>query len=272
MNLNTLTDSLRRDWAFLDLFDVDASKVCKRSEVFQRNFVESNSPLPVYVKVYTYRKHPFHRFLRRGRSRSETRNLLFFKSIGISVPKVIGWGQRHTWWGKLAEEFIITESIIGAEPLDVFLKAACPDRSQPLYAARRDAIIDQISQWTREIHAHHFFHNDLYLRNILARIQNDQVALFWIDCPIGGFRHLHSGRHSRLRLKDCATLDKLARHLCTQEERKRFVAGYLGRDKNDPKVLAFCKAVTVYRRGRFDSRHASKPLKENPQREIHVEN
>lgn len=253
MNLNTLSGSLRREWSVLQQVDVDASKVRKRSQVFQRNFTESNVPIPVYVKVYTYRKHLFHRFLRRGRSRSETRNLLFFNSIGITVPRVIGWNQRRTWWGKLTEEFIITQSILGAETLDAFVKTACPDRNQPLYAKRRDAIIDQISQWTREMHAHRFFHNDLYWRNILGRIQDDQVALFWIDCPIGGFHPFHSGNHSRLRLKDCATLDILARRLCTKEERQRFVAGYLERDKNDPEVSAFCKAVVAYRRKRFDS-------------------
>ncbi|MGB9499105.1 MAG: lipopolysaccharide kinase InaA family protein [Dissulfuribacterales bacterium] len=255
--LSAIAGSIRLQWSVLNQMNIDASSVRIRSKLFQRYFTESQSQIPVYVKIYTYRKHPLHRFCRRGRSRIETRNLLFFKNIGIPVPRVIGWGERRIWWGKLEEEFIITETIADAQPLDVFVEIACPDRSRPLYAERRDKIIDQVACWTRKLHAHHFFHKDLYWRNILARLTNEEIELFWIDCPTGGFYPLPIGYRHR-QLKDCATLDNLARVLCTREERKRFVASYLGCAADDPNVLKFGQALTRYRRRRFDSRHGVK--------------
>ena len=106
------------------------------------------------------------------------------------------------------------------------MTTTCPDRSQPVYCSRRDSIIDQLSHFTRAMHAQHFYHQDLKWRNILARIDGDQTELFWIDCPKGDFTR-STIHQSRRALKDCATLDKLGRLHCTKEERLRFVAGYL---------------------------------------------
>lgn len=246
-----LAGGLRLDWSVLNELEVYASAIRDRSRIFQRVYTKADTSVAVYVKIYTYKKHPFQRLARRGRSRVEARNLLFFKNIGIPAPRVIGWGQRRNLWGRLVEEFIITEAVPGALPLDVFVKSACPDNSRPVHARRREEIIDKISLWTRKIHDHNFFHNDLYWRNILAQINNEAIKLFWIDCPAGGFYPLPTGRH-RKRLKDFATLDKLARLYCTKQERRRFVSGYLKCPEGSPEVERFSKAVSNYRRRRFD--------------------
>jgi len=251
--LSAQTDALRKDYTFLESFGVDAAKVHDRSKVCQRTFTENGSEVPTFVKVYSYRKSPFQRLWRKGTARKETRNLLFFKSVGIPTPRVVAWGQRRNAIGTIVDDYIITEAIPGTQTLDEFITSACPDRSQALYCSRRDSIIDQLSHTTRAIHAHNFYHQDLKWRNILARIDGDQTELFWIDCPKGDFTR--SATHqTRRALKDCATLDKLARLHCSKEERLRFVAGYLDQPVEAPEVATFAQAISDYRRNRFDAK------------------
>ncbi|CAA6676971.1 MULTISPECIES: lipopolysaccharide kinase InaA family protein [unclassified Lentimonas] len=251
-DISAQTDALRKDYNFLDAFGVDASKVRDRSQVFQRSFTENGVEVHTFVKVYSYRKSPFQRLWRRGIARIEARNLLFFSTIGITSPRVVAWGQRKNAIGKIVDEFIITEAIPETQTLDEFMTSTCPDRSQPDYCSLRDSLIDQLSRATASIHAHHFYHQDLKWRNVLARAKGDQAELFWIDCPKGDFTQspLHQERRA---LKDCATLDKLARLRCTQEERLRFVAGYLDQPIDAPEVNTFAQAISDYRRKRFDA-------------------
>ena len=251
-DLSAQTDALRKDYAFLEGFGVDASKVRKRSQVSQHSFTENGATVPTFVKVYSYHKSPLHRFWRKGTARNEARNLLFFKCIGIPTPRVIAWGQRRNALGKIVDDYIITEAIPDSQTLNEFMTTVCPDRSQPSYCLQRDSIIEQLSRATRAIHEQHFYHQDLKWRNILARTNGDRAELFWIDCPKGDFTKsaTHQARHA---LKDCATLDKLARLRCTPEERLRFVAGYLDQPADTPEVATFAQTISNYRRKRFDA-------------------
>jgi tRNA A-37 threonylcarbamoyl transferase component Bud32 len=251
--ISAQTDALRKDYSFLDTFGVDASKVRKRSQVLQLSFTENGATVNTFVKVYSYRKSPFQRLWRRGTARTEARNLLLFSAIGIASPRVIAWGERKNAIGKIVDDYIITEAIPQTLTLDAYMTAVCPDRSQPSYCLQRDSIIEQLSHATRAIHAQHFYHQDLKWRNVLARTNGDRAELFWIDCPKGDFTK--STTHQRRRaLKDCATLDKLARLRCTQEERLRFVAGYLDQPVDAPEVATFAQAISDYRRNRFDAK------------------
>lgn len=250
--LSAQTAALRKDYTFLDAFGVDAAKVHHRSQVTQRSFTENGIEVHAFVKVYSYRKSLLQRLWRKGTARLETRNLLFFKSIGIPTPRIIAWGQRKNVIGKIVDDYIITEAIAETQTLDTYMAEYCPDRSEAIYRSRRDSIIDQLSHATRSIHAHHFHHQDLKWRNVLGRNKGDETELFWIDCPKGDFTS--SAHHqSRRALKDCATLDKLARIHCTQEERLRFVAGYLEKPIDSPEVAAQAESISNYRRNRFDA-------------------
>jgi tRNA A-37 threonylcarbamoyl transferase component Bud32 len=250
--LSAQTDALRKYYTSLESFGVDAAKVHERSKVLQLSFTENGATVQTFVKVYSYRKSPFQRLWRKGTARIEARNLLFFKSVGIPTPRVIAWGQRRNAIGTIVDDYIITEAIPGTQTLDEFITSACPDRSQALYCSRRDSIIDQLSHTTRAIHAHNFYHQDLKWRNILVRANGDQTELFWIDCPKGDFTK--SATHQKRRaLRDCATLDKLARLRCTKEERMRLVVGYLDQPVDAPEVATFAQAISAYRRKRFDA-------------------
>ena len=72
--LRNQTDALRRDIAFLDQFGIEASKVRTRSEVVQRDFIEDGTHIPVFAKVYSYKKTPFQRLWRTGTARIEARS------------------------------------------------------------------------------------------------------------------------------------------------------------------------------------------------------
>ncbi|MGB0743783.1 MAG: lipopolysaccharide kinase InaA family protein [Opitutales bacterium] len=250
--LDIATEALKKDLSFLKAFDVDASKINQRSAVFERHFTNAGGePIPVFVKVYTYRRHLLERLWRTGRARLETRNLLFFQQIVIPSAEVVAWGQRKNKFGKLIEEFIITRAVPDTLTLDKFVGQHCPDRNRPLYSNLRDQILTKLGQATAKIHQAHFFHKDLKWRNILASLNGEEVKLCWIDCPSGDF-HPPPYPQTHGRLKDCATLDKIARFKCTKEERLHFVASYLKTSIGSDEVKAFAHAVSRYRRKRFD--------------------
>ncbi|HAV14500.1 MAG TPA: hypothetical protein DCX06_13570 [Opitutae bacterium] len=259
------TNALRQSWSVLGSVNVDPSQIFERSAVFEREMMDKGRRLPVYVKVYTYKKSTLQRLWRRGRSQNEARNLVFFNEIGIPAARVIAWAERRNKIGRIVEEYIITEAIADAVPLEAFMHEHCPNRETPLFRERRDWILRELGKSTRSIHDHGFLHRDLKWRNILGRIHNGQVELFWIDCPIGDFSKLPK-QLERGRLKDCATLDKLARKLCSTEERKHFVAHYLSAAIDSPAVEDLSNEINAFRRMRFDAKDRQQALEKERRR------
>lgn len=258
--LDDAVEALRADISVPKSLGIDPATIKERSAVFQRVFQNKGRSIPAYLKIYTYRKHFFERLWREGRSRIEARNLLFFKNIGIKTVNLLAWGERKNLWGKPIEEFIITEAVPHSQTLDSFVAEHCPDRSTETYTDRRDQILRQLGRDTAKIHSLQFFHKDLKWRNLLARIVDEKVELYWIDCPSGAF-HRNTKKQQRGRLKDCATLDKIARFQCNQEERLRFLASYLDQPEDSSEVKAFAQAVSQYRRWRFDPKDDEQRLK-----------
>lgn len=251
------------DWSLLQELELDPAAVSQRSAVFRRSLHRDGQTIPVFVKIYSYTKHPLERLWRAGRSCTEARNLDFFRQIGIVAPQVIDWGERRNRMGKLSCEFIITAAITGTQQLDEFVVKQCPHARSQAHINIRNQIIDTLADWTARIHRHHFFHADLKWRNILARLHNGMLELAWIDCPKGRFKR-RLGNHLHARLKDCATLDKIARYYCTPAERRRFVARYLGCAPGDSRVARFAEQVDHYRRRRFDPDDGPPRLRCNP--------
>ena len=196
-------------------------------------------------------RHPFERLLRRSRSQNEVRNLLFFGSIGIPTPQILAWGEKRNSIGRVVQDFIITEAVKDALPLDAFIQTVYPNQEDLNHRPARINIVRQLGRWTRRMHDHNFIHEDLKWRNILARPQQGGADLYWIDCPKGSFKK--PGKlMDRKKLKDCATLDKLARIQCSKEERAEFILAYLGNDSTPLKVQKLCTDIENYRRERFD--------------------
>lgn len=253
------TEALRKDWSFLAPYALPADEVKRRSAVFVCEVDDpaaadaAGAKTQAYVKVYANRKHPLQRFLRKGRSQTEVRNLLFFRALGIATPRVLAWGEKRNRIGRIVLEFIITEAVADTQQLDEFVAEHCPDPENAAHRPMRLQMAKQLGQWTRRMHDANFVHEDLKWRNVLARHSADGAELFWIDCPKGYFTQAGTAL-TRKKLKDCATLDKIARIRCSKEERQAFIKAYIGSEASENQVQTLCREIENYRRGRFDAK------------------
>ena len=264
VDLNKPVEALRKEWDFLAPYDLPTEDIKVRSAVFVREVSLGQQPTEAYIKIYASKKHPFERLLRRSRSQNEVRNLLFFGSIGIPTPQILAWGEKRNSIGRVVQDFIITEAVKDTLQLDAFIQAVYPSQDDPTHRLPRIEIARQLGGWTRKMHDHNFIHEDLKWRNILARPQRGNTDLYWIDCPKGSFKK-SGALMDRKKLKDCATLDKLARIQCSKEERTEFIKAYLGNHATPLQVQKLCKDIEDYRRQHFDA-------KDDKQREDAKEN
>ena len=264
VDLNKPVEALRKEWTFLAPYDLPTEELKDRSTVFLSEVSLDQQSTKAYIKIYTSKKHPFERLLRRSRSQNEVRNLLFLSSIGIPTPQILAWGEKRNSIGRFVEDFIITKAVKDALQLDAFIQAVYPNQEDPIHRPPRIEIARQLGRWTRKMHDHDFIHEDLKWRNILARPQQGGTDLYWIDCPKGSFKK-PGALMDRKKLKDCATLDKLARIQCSKEERTEFIKAYLGYHATPLKVQKLCKDIEDYRRERFDTKDDKqrKDAKEN---------
>ncbi|TVP79849.1 MAG: hypothetical protein EA353_05300 [Puniceicoccaceae bacterium] len=246
-------ESLKQDWSFIEPLKLPTESIKDRSAVFIRDLSTNGSTDACYVKIYAYKKTPWQRIFRAGRSQIEARNLLFFRSLGIATPDVLAWGERRNKLGRLVEEFIITRAEPDTLQLDEFVTAHLAGPESSGQSTARLQVAGQLGEWTRRIHENHFIHEDLKWRNILARRASAGVELFWIDCPKGSF-YKQGRQFERKKLKDCATLDKLARLHCSKDERRAFLESYLGEQASYENLTALCARIESYRRNRFDAK------------------
>ena len=170
-----------------------------------------------YVKRYTGAGKGLRRYLGRPRIKAEWQNLKQFAKWGIPTAEVVAWGlERHGLaFGRGA---MITRELPNTEDL-----SALAERNDPRLRDRAwvDHLSRQLARHTRQMHDHHFAHNDLKWRNLLV---DDQGTLFFIDCPTGDFWRGFMLRH-RL-IKDLACLDKVAKYHLSATQRLRFYLQY----------------------------------------------
>src|SRR6185436_10173136 len=115
----------------------------------------------------------------------------------------------------------------------------------------RQCLIEQVAQITRRLHAAHFFHNDLYWRNLLVTHHPPALPQIWcIDCPRGRSSRWSLFRQRR-RLKDLYALDLSARDFCRRTERLRFLKLYLGKSRCDTELKNLACQLAEYQRIRL---------------------
>lgn len=201
--------------------------------------------LEVFYKQYEYRR-PAWKFLGRpSKARGEFQNYATFARLGIACAEPVACGEERDALGRLRRAFIVTRAIAGAKTLVEFWSERRATRHE------RATLIEQLARWTRRIHGENFFHHDLVWRNILvSRSKNGAAQLWWIDCPRGAFDRWSPWR-ARKRLKDLASLDKSAAHLCTRTERLRFVKTYLGIARLDAAAKQLIRDALAYRKNRW---------------------
>jgi tRNA A-37 threonylcarbamoyl transferase component Bud32 len=241
------TDSLKKDWSFLDPYTLPLDDAKDRSTIFVREVENLGIFQKAYIKIYANRKYPFQRYLRKSKSRTEVRNLLFFQSIGISTPRIIGWGQRRNAIRRIIQEFIITEAIPDSLTLDQYVRRKSLSRLQAARLART------LGSWLRSMHTNNFYHKDFHWRNILIRCKKQKLVISLIDCPRGAF-HSSTIRSRYWRLKDCAILDKYASVLVDNITRSIFLQAYLNTSRHSSSFKKWSQRIPAYRLARFDQK------------------
>ncbi len=228
---------------------LDISKHRNRSLVNACTLTDDDEqPLKIHFKAYAKRKHALDGFARRSLGRIEARNLVNFQRWDIRTPDVVAWGARRSLGGLASNmSFIITKSA----PETLTLIDYWTGFDQPSDTETRHHVIDALATQTRQLHAEHFFHQDLKWRNVLIDRQATLPQVWWIDCPNGYFSRF-GPRQKHGRIKDLATLDMVARKRCTPEERLRFIQTYLDEPSITPTVEVWAAAVDRYRQRRFD--------------------
>ena len=209
----------------------------------------------VHYKHYEYR-HPTWRFLgRRSKAHCEYLNYQVFARLGLRTPETLAWGEKRSLGGRLKYAFILTRTIPAAVTLIEFWERLAQHPSRQVAGAQRAALLRQLAEETRRLHAARFVHNDLVWRNLLVTWEPPAGAvLWWIDCPRGGFgwRGPWLGRR---QIKDLALLDRQAAIRCTPRERLEFLRRYLGVASRDPRVARLARAVIRYSRRRWPDWH-----------------
>jgi tRNA A-37 threonylcarbamoyl transferase component Bud32 len=201
-------------------------------------------PVAVFFKQYDYRPAAWKFLGRPSKAQCEARSYAAFSQLGIPCAELIAWGEQRVAPGRLRSAFIVTRAIPEAVTLTEFFQR--PQNSGEL----RAWACSRLAELTRRIHAASFFHHDLVWRNILVNTCAGKPALWWIDCPRGGFAHGRLWRQ-RKQIKDLASLDKSAALHCTRRERVRFLRAYLGVKKLDAQGKMLANRIIRYRRTRW---------------------
>ena len=163
-----------------------------------------------YVKRYTGAGKHMRRYLGRPRIKAEWQNLKQFAKWGIPTAEVVAWGLERNGlaFGRGA---MITRELPNTEDL-----SALAERNDPRLKDRAwvEHVSRQLARHTREMHDHHFAHNDLKWRNLL--VDGQGTLFFWLNYRI---------------TKDLACLDKVAKYHLSATQRLRFYLQYRRHDR-----------------------------------------
>ncbi|MFL5328455.1 MAG: lipopolysaccharide kinase InaA family protein [Gemmataceae bacterium] len=94
--------------------------------------------------------------------------------LGVPAPRPMGWGVLGNALAPRAS-FLLTETVVGAEPLLRWLSPAMPPRS-------RQNLAKTLGEFLARLHAAGVVHRDLHPGNVLARMRaDDSFELFLVD-------------------------------------------------------------------------------------------
>lgn len=208
-------------------------------------------PLDVFYKRYYYARPSWRFFGRPSKAQCEFQNSANLRGLGIQVADRIACGAWRDRLGRLQGAFILTRAVPQARTLVDFWRDCCRDRVTPQARDLRASLRRQLADMVQRMHRAHFFHSDLYWRNVLVTWRPPaEPELWWIDCPRGGFNRW-ALLQPRLAIKDLASLDRCAHQFCTVEERLRFIGEYLGPAAGPAQIKAIAQRTQCYRESRW---------------------
>jgi tRNA A-37 threonylcarbamoyl transferase component Bud32 len=213
--------------------------------------VPGSSGCMVFFKLYSYQRPSWRSWRRPSKARREFDNYSVFERLGIASPRRVACGEQRDAVGRLRHAFVVTEVVPHCRTLLQFLKRPLRGSDATSRHRERTGVLLQLAAMIRRIHDASFFHNDLYLRNVLIEQEVGQTPrIWWIDCPRGGVGRLAFLRRHR-RVKDLAALDLGAVQHCSASDRLRFILAYCGRTRLTPGVKRLVREVERYRRRRW---------------------
>lgn len=174
-----------------------------------------------FVKRY-HRSKGLGSWLGFSRFHVEVKNQLWFNKIGVSAARVVAYGEEK-FILKTLKGVLITKGIDDVTDLAAIAK----NHPEKFHNARwRNAVIVDLAQVIAKLHQNYFCHNDLHWRNVLIQEKeaNTEPKIYLIDCPSG--KHLFWPFLYYRKLKDLASLDKLAPNYLSQTQRLRFYLKY----------------------------------------------
>ncbi len=183
-----------------------------------------------YVKRYTSAGKGLKRFFGKPRLQGEWENLKWFTKWGIPTANLIGFGLEKKW-GLFQRGAIITQEIANTNNL----AQLAAQHNFPNNAVIK-TISAQLAEHTRNLHTHHFIHNDLKWRNILI---DNHHQVYLIDCPLGDF--WQDQMLSYRIVRDLKTLDNHAKKYLTRTQRLRFFLQYV----HSPRLTAEHKVLLI---------------------------
>lgn len=231
---------------------IDLGACRRRSTIRRRKLpVAGGGVVDVYTKVYSYRKHPWRRFLRPGRVGRERRGLERFRALGFRCPHVVAWGARRDLAGRLQLECIVTTAVSTAGTLEewVLSQRDLPPRES---RRRRRELSRALAAQVARLHASGYFHRDLRWRNVMIHDDGGIAEPVWYDSPRGQQVRLPWIR-TRSRLRELARLNRGAQANCTLRERMEFLCWYLGARPGDPRLREWWRMVGSYSQRRWSA-------------------
>jgi tRNA A-37 threonylcarbamoyl transferase component Bud32 len=137
----------------------------------------------------------------------------------------------RTRGGRLVAHALLTEHVPGA--IDFMRRWLDP--ADPLRASRRlrRRVMELIGRCVHRMHAFGTVHRDLYARNILVRLEDDEPRIWFCDCRRGGPPSLRHGFWD-----DLASLDADWKGRIPRTDRRAALAAYLEEGQDAGAVLA----------------------------------
>jgi heptose I phosphotransferase len=150
-------------------------------------------------------------------ARNEWRAIHKLETLGVQVPRVVGFGVRG-WNPAALESFVIMEDITPAVSLETL---TADWNTQPPSLMTKWQLIDAVATIARELHEHGINHRDFYLCHFLLRPSHD---LYLIDLHRATLRR---STPQRWIIKDLAGLYFSSQHIkLTQRDLYRFMRTY----------------------------------------------
>ncbi|PJE78686.1 hypothetical protein CI610_02370 [invertebrate metagenome] len=179
-----------------------------------------------YVKRYKKGSEGGGWLLGRSRIHSEWKNLLYFNTLGLPTAPVVAYGAER-FLHITGRGCLVTEEVKESEDMAALAHRGFFQR-QP--ASWKKQVIQQVANITRTLHKHRFIHLDLKWRNLLLTNDNNIPEVVIIDCPSGSKQPCFFPKNimERMRIKDLACLDKVAKYTLSKTDRLFFYKLYAG--------------------------------------------